>query len=305
MNTKKILILTTIITFLYVPTLLFASDSTMIYIHNAPESVLDKRYTYHWEILRTALEKTKKKFGSYKLVSSKIMTEKRQAFELMNKTNQLTVMVLDTKPEFEKNLIGIHIPIDKGIVGYRVFLIRKEMKNEFRRISFLNDFHKYSFGLGLEWIDVDILRNSKFNVVTGSNYEGLFDMLLHKRFDIFLRSAVESLDEVEQRKHKMPELFIEESLCLYYPLPIYFWFSKTNEGKRLASRAEEGMRIMIADGTYDKIFNKYYQDKIKELHLKERKMFRIENPFLVRETPLKDKSLWFDPQTYSVQNNPN
>jgi hypothetical protein len=59
--------------------------------------------------------------------------------------------------------------------------------------------------------------------------------------------------------------------------------------------------MMIQDGTYDKIFNKYQRHKIlrlKLLNLKERRIFRIDNPFLGSETPFKDKRLWFDPQTY-------
>jgi membrane-bound lytic murein transglycosylase MltF len=96
----------------------------------------------------------------------------------------------------------------------------------------------------------------------------------------------------------MPELFIEKNIVFYYPLPMYFWFSKTDEGRRLAARAEEGMRMMIQDGTYDKIFDKYQRHKILRLKLKERRIFRINNPFLGPETPFEDKRLWFDPQTY-------
>jgi hypothetical protein len=55
---------------------------------------------------------------------------------------------------------------------------------------------------------------------------------------------------------------------------------------------------MIADGTYDRIFDKYQRHKIEQLHLKERRIFRINNPFLGPETPFNDKRLWFDPRTY-------
>jgi membrane-bound lytic murein transglycosylase MltF len=115
---------------------------------------------------------------------------------------------------------------------------------------------------------------------------------------VFLRAAVEVLEERRHRLQTLPDLFIEESLVLYYPLPMYFWFSKTDEGKRLAKRAEEGMRAMIDDGTYDRIFDKYQRHKIELLNLKTRKIFRIENPYVGPETPLDDVRLWFDPRTY-------
>ena len=275
-----------------------SSPATMTYVYHRPESALDVRYVYHWEILRTALERTKEKWGPYRMVPSEFMTEQRQAFELKHATGKLTVMYLSTSPDFEKTLIPIRIPVDKNLGGYCVFLIRKEDKPRFANIRSLDDLRKFRYGLGLGWIDVGILRHSGFKVVTGSSYDGLFEMLVQKRFDIFLRAAVEVLDEYEQRKQKMPDLGIEDNILFYYPLPMYFWFPKTPEGRRLAARAEEGMRMMIADGTYDRIFDKYQRHKIIELRLKERKLFSIPNPNAGPETPFKEKRLWFDPQTY-------
>jgi len=270
----------------------------MEYIYHPPESALDVRYMYHWEILRTALEKTKDKWGPYRMVPSEFMTEQRQAFELKNATGKLTVMYLSTTPEFEKTLVPIRIPVDKNLGGYSVFLIRKEDRARFAKIRSLDDLRKFRWGVGLGWIDVDILRSSHFKVVTGSSYEGLFEMLVEKRFDIFLRASVEVLDEYDKRKKRLPDLYIEDNFIFYYPLPMYFWFPKTAEGRRLAARAEEGMRMMIADGTYDRIFDKYQRHKIIRLRLKERKIFRIPNPNIGPETPIFDSRLWFEPATY-------
>jgi ABC-type amino acid transport substrate-binding protein len=270
----------------------------MTYIYNAPESPLDVRYLYHWEILRTALEKTKPRWGEYRMVPSELMTERRQTFELKNSTGKLTVMYLGTTPDFEKTLIGIHIPVDKSLGSYCVFLIRKDEQARFAKVRTLDDLRKFTFGLGLGWIDVDVLKANHFNVVTGSSYDGLFEMLLNKRFDIFLRGSIEVLDEFDQRKSTMKNLHIEETLVFYYPFPMYFWFPKTAEGRRLAARAEEGMRMMIKDGTYDRIFDKYQRHKIETLRLRERRLLKINNPLLGPETPFADKRLWFDAQTY-------
>jgi hypothetical protein len=269
----------------------------MTYIYHAPESSLDVRYLYHWEILRTALERTTPKWGAYRMVPSGFMTERRQAFELKNATGKLTVMYLSTTPDFEQHLIPIRIPVDKNLGGYCVFLIRRGEQKRFADIRSIDDLRRFTYGLGLGWIDVDILKANGFRVVTGSSYDGLFEMLVNKRFDVFLRAATEVLDEYGKRKESLP-LVIEDSIVLYYPMPMYFWFPKTDEGRRLAARAEEGMRMMIADGTYDRIFDNYQRQKIERLRLKERRIFRIANPFLGAETPFADKRLWFDPQTW-------
>jgi hypothetical protein len=269
----------------------------MTYIYHAPESSLDVRYLYHWEILRTALERTTPKWGAYRMVPSGFMTERRQAFELKNATGKLSVMYLSTTPDFERHLIPIRIPVDKNLGGYCVFLIRRDDQQRFANVRSIDDLRGFSYGLGLGWIDADILKANGFRVVTGSSYDGLFEMLVNKRFDVFLRAATEVLDEHGKRKESLP-LAIEDSIILYYPLPMYFWFPKTDQGRRLAARAEEGMRMMIADGTYDRIFDAYQRQKIERLRLKERRIFRINNPFLGPETPFADKRLWFDPQTW-------
>src|SRR5207253_2834359 len=138
---------------------------------------------------------------------------------------------------------------------------------------------------GLGWIDVDILKYSDLEVVTGSSYEGLFEMLVNGRFDVFLRAAVEVLDEFDQHRAAMPDLAIESSLVLYYPLPMYFWFPRTAAGRRLADRAREGMLAMLEDGTYAKIFSEYQDWKIAKLDLRHRRIVKIPNPFVGPETP--------------------
>ena len=273
-------------------------DGVMTYIHHPPESARDVRYLYQWEVLRTALEKTLATWGPYRLVAGEVMTERRQAYELRNATGNLTVMYLGTTPEFERELVPVRIPVDRSLGGYCVFLVRAGEQARFDAVRTLDDLRQFTYGLGLGWIDVEILRASGFNVVTGSSYDGLFEMLVNRRFDVFLRGAVEILDEYEQRREELRDIRIEDSLLLYYPLPMYFWFAKTPEGQRLAQRAEAGLRLMLADGSYDEIFDRYQRAKIERLHLKTRKAYRIDNPFLGPETPLADRRLWFDPTTY-------
>jgi hypothetical protein len=270
----------------------------MRYVFDAPESTRDVRYVYHWKILELALERTRAKYGPYELVPSVQMTERRQVEELERGSDKLTVMYLSTTPELERSLVPIRIPVDRDLGGYCVFLIRGEDQPRYRAIESVDDLRPLQFGLGLGWIDVEILRANRLRVVPGSSYDGLFEMLVNRRFDVFLRSAVEVLDEYEQRRVEMPELRIEDRLLLYYPLPMYFWFARNDAGRRLAARAEEGMRAMLADGTYARVFGEHHDEKIRRLALKDRKLLRIENPLLGPETPFDDPSLWFDPQTY-------
>lgn len=192
----------------------------------------------------------------------------------------------------------MRIPVDKGLAGYRVMLIRKEDIPLFATIRTLDELRQFSFGLGLGWSGVDMLKNSGFKVITGSSYDGLFAMLLHQRFDAFARGAVEILDEYDARNKIMPDLYIEPNIILYYPLPMYFWVVKTDNGKQLAVRVEKGMWMMINDGRYDRIVEEYQGEKIARLKLNQRNIFTINNPLLVPETPFSNKRLWFDLENY-------
>jgi hypothetical protein len=272
-----------------------ASELVMEYIYNAPESENDQRYRYHWEILKTALDKTKAKYGAYKLTQATFMTEKRQLFELKNSTKELNVMCLSTTPQLETDLMPIRIPVDKNLSSYFVLLVHKDNSAKINSIKTIEDLKKVNIGLGYGWIDVDILKANSFSITSGSNYEGLFKMVANKRFDAFSRSAAEVLDEVKIHKEILKDVEIEDSLLLYYPLPMYFWFAKNEAGKKLAERAHEGMEMMLNDGTFDRIFYAFHENKTKQLHLKQRRLFKIKNPYLGNETAFEDKRLWYDP----------
>lgn len=277
-----------------------AAQEGMRYVYHAPESPLDRRYDYVWEILKEALERTRGTYGEYEMVASAPMSEDRQIFELKHATGQLTVMYQTTTPELERALIPVRIPVDKGLVGYRVFMIRKGEQDRFASVRTLDDLRRLTYGQGQGWVDVKILKAGGFHVVTGSDYDGLFRMLTNGRFDAFPRGIIEVIDEYDRRKEELSGLAVEQCLLLYYPLPTYFWFAKTAEGQRLSARVREGMLAMIADGTYDRTFFAFQGDRIKRLGLKDRRVFRVENPLLDPETPVDEKRFWFDPTRDAV-----
>jgi hypothetical protein len=232
------------------------------------------------------------------MVASEFMTEQRQVFELQNATGKLTVMYLSTTPELERTLIPVRVAIDRNLSGHFVFLIRKDNQRLFDSVETIDDLRKLSHGLGLAWIDVGILRASGLKVVTGSSYDGLFEMLINRRFDCFPRSGVEVIGEFDQRKASMPDLQIERRLLFTYPLPMFFWFSRTEEGKRLAARVEAGLQAMIGNGAFLATFDTYFRSNIQRLRLHERKILAIDNPNVTPTTPVGDRRLWFDPTTY-------
>jgi hypothetical protein len=267
----------------------------MAYAYNGPEAPGDHRYDYHWRVLRTALEKTVKQYGPYRMEAAAFMTEDRQVFELKNETGRLTVLIRGDTLEYDQEFEAVWIPIDKGLLGYRVFLIRREEQSQFTPATTLEQLRNYTIGQGDGWKDIDILRANGFKVQSGGDYAGLFAMLVNGRFDVFSRGVEEVLDEYSLHKQQFANLALETNLMLYYPIARYFWFAKSERGRRLAQRVRAGMTLMVADGTLDRMFEAEHETLFNQLHLKSRKLFVLKNPLAAPEVPLGDRRLWYSP----------
>ncbi|HXA47499.1 MAG TPA: transporter substrate-binding domain-containing protein, partial [Burkholderiaceae bacterium] len=157
------------------------------------------------------------------------------------------------------------------------------------------DLRKLTFGQGIGWGDVALYQRNGIDVYT-SNYDLLFKMVSYGRFDLFPRGINEIFSEYNIYSKDNPNLAIEKNLLIYYPWPYYFFFNKRDAA--LKKRVETGIKIMMHDGSFDAIFRKYNNDAIEKANLKGRRVIKIVNDMLPKETPLDDASLWFDPAKY-------
>ncbi|MEI8632735.1 transporter substrate-binding domain-containing protein [Vibrio sp. PP-XX7] len=247
-----------------VASVLYAKPIEIIY--PPQQSTLDTRDADFIEILRVALEKTEVSDGPFIMRPAKIMMNPlrfRDELELGREPNIIWASVTQA---LEDRFLPIRIPLRKGILGHRVFLIRQADQAQFSEITTLQALKKKRVGQGTSWIDADILKANGFNVETGFSYEGLFKMLMLNRFDYFSRGINEIYVELQQRQNQYPEMAVEKTILLYYPLPKYFFVNKSNI--QLADRIEQGLNIMIKDGTFDRIFVRYNQFYIDAVHLR-------------------------------------
>lgn len=262
-----------------------------ILIYHAPESANDVRYDFHWEILKRILERTKAKYGHIVLSPSTFMTENRQILEFeKNNTELLGVLIRETNAQYEKKFIPVRIPIDRNLVGYRIFL-----KNKVRSLSNVNTLEhlkKLTLIQGEGWGDVPILKHAGLKVRTKVHYDDLFKMVDANKADLFPRGLNEIQEEYNKFSPLFPSIQIDEHILLYYPLPTYFWFHKTEEGKLLAKRVAEGFDEILRDGTYNGIFDRYFKETLKKLNLKNRTLIKIENPYLPSTVPFNKKEYW-------------
>jgi hypothetical protein len=271
-----------------------SAKAEMAYIYSGMGEI-ESRDDFVSMLLIGALDRTVPVYGPYSLRKIAELPRNRQIWDLENGGGDINFAILGTAQNISEHLRPILIPIDKGMAGYRVLMIRHQQQPAFAATRTLDDLKKYNYGQGFSWDDVDILKANGLRVTTGDNFEGLYLMLARKRFDAFPRGLSEIVPEFRLRGPAHPELQIEKTLLLFYPLPLYFWFSRDAKGEALAKRLEEGLWGMINDGSYDTLFWKYNRSTLEGLDMPHRRVLVLNNPLLPPQTPLGDPRLWISP----------
>ncbi len=252
----------------------------------------DDAKEYKYQVLHLILEKTEKTDGPFKIQAPQQELPQARDFEMV-KQGYVDVILTATSREREQELHPIRIPFEKGLYGYHIFIINESDQPKFSAVRTLADLQKLWAGQNEIWPETKIFRANGLNVVATAGYRELFTMLKERRFDYFPRTAAEPWRELVDMN--IPGLVVEKDLLIYYPVPGYIFTAKNN--LKLANRLERGLKMAIADGSFDKLFhnNIYMKEALERGNLKNRRLFKLEDNSLSEETPLNDKSLWYVP----------
>ncbi|MGL6241100.1 transporter substrate-binding domain-containing protein [Aeromonas dhakensis] len=237
-------------------------------------------------LLRLSLDLTVPEYGPYRLIASPPMEQGRAVKELQG-GELVQVGVFAPDEERERTLLAIHVPLAKGLLGWRVCLVRQGDEGRFANIRSLTDWRQAGFRIGQHrsWPDTRLLKENGLDVVVGGLYEALFNMLHKRRFDCFLRSVIEIEDELTQH----PDLAIEPHLVFRYPLALLFFVSPRYP--ELAKRIELGLQRARQSGDYERIFEAGFGSTIRRLQLERRVMLELSNPDL----PTGSRAMMQDP----------
>ncbi len=265
------------------------TDETIVR-YPVPESEDDKRYEYPRELLEIALRKTVNTHGPFVIRDAEKKAPKVRNGAYLKQGENIDIIWHAENGNLEDDFLPIRVPLLKGLIGYRVFLIRQTDQEKFSSVKTLDDLRKFTAGFGHAWADRSILEANNIRVDATAQYELLFKKLALGRFDYFPRGVNEAWLELQNRKELYPDMTVESSLLLYYRMPIYFIVNKQNQ--RLAERVETGLRKAIDDGSFDEVFFQYHEAIIRNANLNGRTLLTLENPNIPFETPI-DKKFWF------------
>ncbi|MCG6118752.1 MAG: transporter substrate-binding domain-containing protein [Aquimonas sp.] len=193
--------------------------------------------------------------------------------------------------ERERRLLPVRIPIDRGLLGWRLLLVREDSP----AAAGVDEpaLRALRLAQGHDWPDLAVLRHNGLRVAGGSSYTGLFEMLRLGRIDAFPRSVSEIYAELQaDRAHGLTVL---PGWTLQYPAPAYFFVNR--ERPELAAEIEAGLRSALADGSWTEVFQRHFGPALTRAQLSQRRALVLENPDLHPSTPLADPSLWYRPGT--------
>lgn len=254
-----------------------------------PQAQIPVDKGYFVKVLELAMAKSGAPFV---LESWDLKLLKGRALYELEHGKHLDVVWAMTNRERENALLPVRIPLDRGLSGWRLALIRKDDAARFQAVQTLEDLRHLNAGQGYDWADTPVLRANGLPVITGANADSLSLMLAARRFEYFPRSIRQIWGEAEQQRGN--GLVIESSLVLHYPAAVYFFVNKNNPA--LAALLENGLRRAMADGSFDRLFRDYNGDLLLRANLGRRRIFELSNPDLPAATPLRQKELWFDPR---------
>ena len=263
---------------------------------NIGESISDQRIHFKKQVLINALDLTKPKYGEYKIDIKKYYMNGDRSFVELTAGNNINVYFALTQEEMERIAIPIRIPVRRGLVSYRLLLIKKGTEYLFSNVNTIEDLKKIQVGADTAWTTYEILRSHNFNIVPVADYDSMFNMLARKRFKYIPRTLNEIYDEVDRHDNKFYDFVVEPSLVLHIPSLTYIFVSR--QSPRIADRLKEGLEMMVENGDLLKIFNRFFSDSIEKSDIKNRKIIYIDNPSLPSNLPVYDKNFWFDPENY-------
>jgi len=258
-------------------------------------SAYDISYDYHIELLSLALTKVSP-HGTAPLFEKKGQMAYGRALQELIKGEILDVYWLGTDRHKESALNAVKIPLERGLMGFRKFTIRRESKAQFDKIDSLDDLRKLVACQGTHWPDIKVLEAAGLSVMSSPVYENLFVQVNRRRCDYFPRGYHEGESELEQRKSIYPDLIHYQDIILHYPLTVYFFTSKKKLS--LAKKIETGLMKAIEDGSFLRHMQTHPLTRHvfpveRWMHVKH--YFHLHNPEIKNTNIVTNKKLWFQP----------
>ena len=261
-------------------------------VFDRPASAADHRREYSQALLRQVMERTVPEFGPYSIEYADVHMERPRLLEALKEGKLINVTAYPADAKWLKSLRYVPLPTDMGLQGWRIALIDAGQQERMRKLALPDGLKELTAGVGSVWVTRAALHDNGFKYVTGSNYTGLFDMLMAGRFDYLPRGVNEIFREYDERKKAFPQLAVEDSILLHDNIPSLFFVSPRHP--RLYKRIRAGMESLLLDGSLERFVLAHHRSDLRRARLCGRRRIELPNKDL-DPAMLARKELWLDP----------
>ncbi|MER2490970.1 transporter substrate-binding domain-containing protein [Catenovulum sediminis] len=260
-------------------------------------NIKSAKESYQLALLKLALSYSSKRYSFQE--SSEYLTQNKLLSDL--EQGKIDVAWVGTSKEYEDKFLPVRVPLFKGLLGHRIFLIRKGEQAKFDRVATLSQLAQLKAGQVASWTDAQILQDAGLTLVGTNKYQNLFYMLEGGRFDYLPRSVYSPWAEMQA--HPELDITVEEHLMVIYPLPAYIFVNKSNQ--QLYRDIYDGLLKAVEDGQFDEYFYSHplIKEGLERSKLHNRTVLKVPNRYLTPETPTDDARLWFDVDAYINKSN--
>jgi hypothetical protein len=210
------------------------------------------------------------------------------------KSGRISIWDSGTSRELEEAYLPIYFPIDRGLNGWRLLVVKGSRAEEFTHIQNLDDLRRKSAGQGSGSADIEILEHSGIRVVTGSTWPLLFPMLENGRFDMLPLGVNEVYGFLDRYQASAPSAVVDTNVLLVYPFARLFFVRRGDV--RLHDIVERGLAKAFEDGSFQALFDSQ-PAQVKALalaRLADRRVIRIDNPLMTQSFSAIPKKYFFE-----------
>ena len=258
-----------------------------------PPVEIDARASYAQSVIELALSKTTEEYGEAHFRYSDTPMERKRMELSVEQGDFANVLMVPGSNDFDERYILVPIPIDRGLLGYRVSLIHKESRNRFEGVKTLEALRRNRACLGEHWKITRIFEHNDLPVITDPQFKSLFRLLNHQRCEYFSRGIGEIIVEIDHWTREYPDLAVEPHVVLRTPQAFYLYVSRKHP--QVAERLLMGLERAIEDKSFHALFQKRFSGDFETLGLSRRTTINLTPLEVHTKAPLDRPELWYRP----------